>query len=206
MSTKKCLSPEKFDIDDLVFGDKIEGEMKDGTSFKKIPISLKRPDGSVGPLIMVSDTIFSFGVQRDTKYDTYTVSLALCDKDKPTRKQRQFVEAIRDIISACDPKPKSCFYGNEVNPIMYLKLDFDKRCGEFTTKFYERKTMEDKKSTKEIMPEKYIGKYCQVKVAVKIDSVFVVKGATLQVKVHTIIFTEAKREKPAVVDDVLDEM
>ena len=206
MSTKKCLSPEKFDIDDLVFGDKIEGEMKDGTSFKKIPISVKRPDGSVGPLIMVSDTIFSFGVQRDTKYDTYTVSLALCDKDKPTRKQRQFVEAIRDIISACDPKPKSCFYGNEDNPIMYLKLDFDKRCGEFTTKFYERKTMEDKKSTKEIKPEKYIRKYCQVKVAVKIDSVFVVKGATLQVKAHTIIFTEAKREKPAVVDDVSDEM
>ncbi len=206
MSTKKCLSPEKFDIDDLVFGDKIEGEMKDGTSFKKIPISVKRPDGSVGPLIMVSDTIFSFGVQRETKYDTYTVSLALCDKDKPTRKQRQFVEAIRDIISACDPKPKSCFYGNEDNPIMYLKLDFDKRCGEFTTKFYERKTMEDKKSTKEIKPEKYIGKYCQVKVAVKIDCMFVVKGATLQVKAHTIIFTEAKREKAAVVNDVLDEM
>ncbi len=200
------MSPEKFDIDDLVFGDKIEGEMKDGTSFKKIPISVKRPDGSVGPLIMVSDTIFSFGVQRDTKYDTYTVSLALCDKDKPTRKQRQFVEAIRDIISACDPKPKSCFYGNEDNPIMYLKLDFDKRCGEFITKFYERKTMEDKKSTKEIKPEKHIGKYCQVKVAVKIDSVFVVKGATLQVKAHTIIFTEATCKKPAVVDDVLDEM
>ena len=89
------------------------------------------------------------------------------------------------------------FYGNEDNPIMYLKLDFDKRCGEFTTKFYERKTMEDKKSTKEIKPEKYIGKYCQVKVAVKIDSVFVVKGATLQVKAHTIIFTEAKRERKA---------
>ena len=102
MSTKKCLSPEKFDIDDLVFGDEIEGE---------IPISVKRPDGSVGPLIMVSDTIFSFGVERETKYDTYTVSLALCDKDKPTRKQRHFVEAIRDIISACDPKPKSCFTG-----------------------------------------------------------------------------------------------
>ncbi len=204
MSSKKCVSLEKFDINDLVFGEVSEGELRDGTNFKKIPISVKQPDGSVGPLIMVSETCFSFGVQKDSKYNTYTIPLMLCDRDEPTREQKLFVKAIRDIISACDPK--SCFYGNEDNPILYLKIDFDKRCGEFTTKFYERKTMEDKKSNKEIKPEKYIGKYCLAKVAMRIDSVFVVNSATLQIKAHTVILSEAKRRKPTDVVDVLDEM
>ena len=206
MSSKKCVSSEKFDINDLVFGELSEGELRDGTNFKKIPISVKRPDGSVGPLIMVSETCFSSGVQKDSKYNTYTIPLMLCDRDEPTHEQKLFVKAIRDIISACDPKPKSCFYGNEDNPILYLKIDFDKRCGEFTTKFYERKTMEDKKSTKEIKPEKYIGKYCLAKVAMRIDSVFVVNSATLQIKADTVILSEAKRRKPTDVVDVLDEM
>ncbi len=155
---------------------------------------------------MVSETCFSFGVQKDSKYNTYTIPLMLCDRDESTREQKLLVKAIRDIISACDPKSKSCFYGNEDNPILYLKIDFDKRCGEFTTKFYERKTMEDKKSTKEIKPEKYIGKYCLAKVAMRIDSVFVVNSATLQIKAHTVILSEAKRRKHTDVVDVLDEM
>ncbi len=206
MSSKKCISSEKFNINDLVFGELSEGELRDGTNFKKIPISVKRSDGSVGPLIMVSETCFSFGVQKDSKYESFTILLMLCDRDEPTREQKLFVKAIRDIISACNPKPKSCFYGNEDNPILYLKIDFNKRCGEFMTKFYERKTMEDKRSTKEIKPEKYIGKYCLARVAMRIDSVFVVNSATLQIKAHTVILSEAKHRKPTDVVDVLDEM
>ena len=204
MCSKKYISSEKFDINDLVFGELSEGELRDGTNFKKTPISVKRLDESVGPLIMVSETCFSFGVQKDSKYESFTIPLMLCDRDEPTREQKLFVKAIRDIISACNPK--SCFYGNEDNPILYLKIDFDMRCGEFTTKCYERKTMEDKKSTKEIKPEKYIGKYCLAKVAMRIDSIFVVNSATLQIKAHTVILSEAKRRKPTDVVDVLDEM
>ena len=89
---------------------------------------------------------------------------------------------------------------------MYLKLDYDKRCGEFVTNFSERDDMENKKSTKKIKPEKYIGKYCLAKVAVKIDSVFVANTTTLQIKAHTVILSETKRRKPAEDDDVLDEM
>ncbi len=88
---------------------------------------------------------------------------------------------------------------------MYLKLDHDKRRGEFDTNFREREDMENKDSTKKIKPEKYIGKYCLAKVAVRVDSVFVANTMTLQIKAHTVILSETKRRRP-VDDDVLDEM
>ena len=58
---------------------------------------------------------------------------------------------------------------------MYLKLDYDKERKEFVTKFWEREDMENKETTCDVKPEKYIGKYCLAKVAVKVDSVFVLK-------------------------------
>ena len=140
MSLKACISPEKFDIKDLVFGELTNGEFQDGKSFEKIPISVRRSDGSIGPLIIVTEPCFSFGVQKDSKYDTYTLPLALCDRDESTPGQKLFVKVIRDILSAGDPKPKSCLYGDEGNPILYLRLEYDKRYGEFTTRFYERDT------------------------------------------------------------------
>ncbi len=206
MSSKKCVSSEDFSTEDLMFGESEKGELQDGTNFERIPISVRKPDGTVSPLIIVSDTCFSFGVQKDSKYDTRVIPLMLYDRDVPTREQKLFVKVIQDIVSACKPKPKSCFYGNEGNPILYLKLDFDKRFGEYVTKFYERKTMTDKKSTKEIKPEKYVGKHCVVKVVVSVDSVFIAKTTSLQIKAHTVIFSEAKRKRPVEVVDVTDEM
>ncbi len=49
MESKKCISLENFGSDDLVFECVKEGKMSDGTSFKKIPISVRRSDGTTGP-------------------------------------------------------------------------------------------------------------------------------------------------------------
>ena len=49
MSSKKCISLENFDPDDLVFDYVKEGKMSDGTSFSKTPISVLRSDGTTGP-------------------------------------------------------------------------------------------------------------------------------------------------------------
>ncbi len=77
MYARKSIDTENFSAKDLVFGEPKEGELRDGTSFNKIPISVLRSDGSVGPLIIVSETCFSFGIQRDNKYGTYTIPLVL---------------------------------------------------------------------------------------------------------------------------------
>ena len=205
MCARKSIDTENFSAKDLVFGKPKEGELRDGTSFKKIPISVLRSDGSVGPLIIVAETCFSFGIQRDDKYGTFTIPLVLYDKGGPTPKQKLFAKTIREIISACEHRPKSCLYGREESPIMYLKLGYDKERKEFETIFRERDDMGDKESTKSVKPEKYIGKYCLAKVAVKVDSVFVANTTTLQIKAHTVILSETKR-RGTVDDDFLNEM
>ncbi len=192
MESKKCISLENFDPDDLVFECVKEGVMSDGTSFKKIPISVRRSDGTTGPLYMATDTCFSFGVQKDSKYGGYSIPLVLMDKNNPTDKQKKFVSVIKEIMSACNPTPKSCLYGKK-DPIMYIKLDYDKEYNDFLTYFYERETMEDRDSTKEITPEKYVGKKnCLAKVIIEISNIFVARTTTLQMRAKTIVFRELK--------------
>ncbi len=199
MSSKKCISLESFNPDDLVFGETKEGEMSDGTSFKKIPISVRRPDGTTGPLYVATDTCFSFGIQKDSKYGGYSIPLVVMDKDDPTEKQKRFVKVMKEMMSACRPTPKSCLYGKK-NSIMYVKLDYDKEY------FYERKTMEDKDSTKKITPEKYVGKKnCLAKVIIEISSIFVARTTTLQMRAKTIVFSKLK-SKPRENESFLDEI
>ena len=205
MSSKKCISLESFNPDDLVFGETKEGEMSDGTSFKKIPISVRRLDGTTGPLYAATDTCFSFGIQKDLKYGGYSIPLVVMDKDDPTEKQKRFVKVMKEIMSACRPTPKSCLYGKK-NSIMYVKLDYDKEYHDFLTYFYERETMEDRDSTKEITPEKYVGKEnCLAKVIIEISSIFVARTTTLQMRAKTIVFSELK-SKPRKTESFLDEI
>ena len=205
MTSKKCICLENFNPDDLVFDYVKEGKMSDGTSFKKTPISVLRSDGTTGPLYVATDTCFSFGIQKDSKYGGYSIPLVLMDKNNPTDKQRRFVSVMKDIMMACNPIPKSCLYGKG-DPIMYVKLDYDKEYDDILTCFYERETMEDKDSTKEITPEKYIGKKsCLAKVTIEISNIFVARTATLQMRAKTIVFSELK-SKSRKTENFLDEI
>ena len=205
MSSKKCISLENFDPDDLVFDYVKEGKMSDGTSFSKTPISMLRSDGTTGPLYVATDTCFSFGIQKDFKYGGYSIPLVLMDKNNPTEKQKKFVKVIKEIMSVCHPTPKSCLYGKK-DPIMYVKLDYDKEYDDILTCFYERETMEDKDSTKEITPEKYIGKKnCLARVIIEISNIFVAGTVTLQMKAKTIVFSELK-SKSRKTENFLDEI
>ncbi len=182
-----------FNVRDLVFGEPKEGEMSDGTSFKKIPIKILRPDGTTDPLYVTTDTCFSFGIKKDHKYGGYSIPLILINRYSSTEKQRKFVKLMKDIMSVCHPTPKSCLYG-EKNPMMYVKLDYDNEYHDILTYTYERNTMEDKESTKEINPEKYIGKKsCLAKVLIEIKGVFVGKTTTLQMRAKKIIFCDSKK-------------
>ena len=205
MSSKKCISLENFGSDNLVFGHAKEGEMSDGTSFRKIPIKVSLSDGTTSPLYLATDTCFSFGIQKDNKYGGYSIPLVLMDKNNPTNKQKKFVKVMKEIMSACHPTPKSCLYGKN-DPILYVKLDYDRECDEILTYCYERETMEDKESTKEITPEKYIGKKnCLARVIIEISSLFVTERATLQMRAKTIVFSELK-SKPRKTENFLDEI
>ncbi len=205
MASKKCINLENFNSEDLVFDYPKEGKMSNGTSFSKIPIGVLRSDGTRSPLYVATDTCFSFGIQKDSKYGGYSIPLVLIDKNNPTEKQKGFVRVIREIMSACHPTPKSCLYGEE-DSILYVKLDYDRDCDEILTYCCERETMEDKDSTKEITPEKYIGKKnCLARVIIEISSLFVTERATLQMRAKTIVFSELK-SKPRKTENFLGEI
>ncbi len=85
MTSKKCISLENFNPDDLVFEYVKEGKMSDGTSFKKTPISVRRSDETTGPLYVATDTCFSFGIQKDSKYGGYSIPLVLMDNKTPAQ-------------------------------------------------------------------------------------------------------------------------
>ncbi len=191
MESTKPIRLEKFNPDDLVFDYAIEGTLRDGTRFRKIPISVRRSDETTGPLWIAKDACFSFGIHKDPKYGGYVIPLIIIDKNNPTDKQRRFAEVIKEIRSACHPRPKPCFYGQK-DPIMYVKLDYDKEYNDVLTDFYERKTMEDRDSTKEITMEKYIKKNCLAKVIIEISSIFVTWRANLQMRAKTIVFSDLK--------------
>ncbi len=139
MESKMCVNPKTFDADDLVFDEAREGKMGDGVPFKKTNIGVKKSDGSTGPLCVVTEPCFSFGFLEDKKYGGgYSISLAVLDKDCPTKKQKDFVKMMKKILSACRPKPKSCFYGEDKNAVMYVKMDYDKYSDEFFTSFLRK--------------------------------------------------------------------
>ena len=127
------------------------------------------------------------------------------DENNPTEKQKKFVKVIKEIMSVCHPTPKSCLYGKK-DPIMYVKLDYDKEYDDILTCFYERENMEDKDSTKEITPEKYIGKKnCLARVIIEISNIFVAGTVTLQMRAKTIVFSEL-RSKSRKTESFLDEI
>ncbi len=182
----KCINLENFDPDDLVFDYPKEGKMSDGTRFIKKSIGVLRSEGTTGPLYISTDTCFSFGIRKDLKYGGYFIPLVVMDESNPTDKQIKFVNVMRRIMSACHPTPKSCFYGKK-DSLMYVKLDYDREYDGILTCIYERD------STKEITPEKYIGKKnCLAKVIIEISSIFVTGRATLQMRAKTIVFSELK--------------
>ena len=66
--------------------------------------------------------------------------------------------------------------------------------------------MEDKDSTKEITPEKYVGKKnCLAKVIIEISSIFVARTTTLQMRAKTIVFSELKSQ-PRKTESFLNEI
>ena len=212
MSERKSIDTKNFSIEDLVFGESKEGVLRDGTNYKKTPISVRRSDGTVGPLIILSEICFSFGIQKDTKFGTHTVPLVLYNKEGPSPRQELFAKTVKNIWALCvsklNSKLKPCLYGRDDSPIMYVKLDYDKERNEFRTIFREREDMEDKSTTSEVKPEKYVGKYCLAKAALRVDNAFEIKdkSVTLQIRAHTVILGETKHKETEADEDILDEM
>ena len=132
-------------------------------------------------LFVKTDKCFSFGVKKDKKFKTVSMSLILDDESS---------KQLKDIVKQCEDHlgsslTKRVFYGNDDKTI-YPKL-------KPSTKFYE--------TDGEIDPLKYEDKICDVKAVLEIGGILLNgDDASLQLKVYEALVKEHVREHVRLVD------
>ena len=132
-------------------------------------VEIRRKDGK--SLFVPTGKCFSYGVKKDLKYGTVSMSLVLDDG---------VVKALEDVISQCEEHlgktlSNVLYRRNDGTTTVYAKLRMAK--GKVLSKFYE--------DGKEIDPLDYEGKHCVVKAVLAIEGVILSEGRTnLQVKVY----------------------
>jgi len=98
-----------YDTSRMVFSEPIEGNIPGNgpsISFKRINISTRNPDGSVGELIIPTERLFSFGVSENISMDSgkvngYTMPLCMWNRDGPTDAEKAWTDTFDNIIEAC---------------------------------------------------------------------------------------------------------
>ena len=184
-----------------------------GSSFtyKRINILTKNLDGSIGELILPTERCFSFGVSENLSQDKKTVNgfvlpLCLWTKDAPTQAEKDWVDTFDAIIKKCGEhllshKDELEEYEMEeahlkkLNPLYWKKEKGKKVEGQGPTLY--AKLIQSKKLDKimsiiedergnPIDPMSIKGKYCYVKAAIKIESIYIGSGNkySIQVKLY----------------------
>jgi len=193
--------------------------------YYRIPISTLNKDGSLGELVFQTEELFSFGVsenkdQATGKVNGYTLPLCMWNKDAPTENEKAFTQILEDVVEKCkdhlildETKDEICKYTLErndlktlnsfiyrkkekgkviegVGPVLYPKLIESKKNNKIITSIFNDRGQE-------IDPMGLVGKYCWVKAAVKIESIYVGAKISMQVKVYEaevrLVETGAKR-------------
>jgi hypothetical protein len=189
----------------------IFGKLRDGTT-KRIPIGVKNPDGTTGEFVLETLDLYSFGLQQNMKYKTkepdgsYSLVMCLYNKDAPTDEQKKWVETFNDIVEyikhyiieqkASIGKPRlilsdlrdlnPIFLKKDPNtgepavgatPMLYIKVLQDKKTGHITTPF-------ESKDGSDVDPLTLIGKHCNVRGAIKFESVHIGNSISIQVRLY----------------------
>jgi len=182
-------------------------------SYKRVNILYKNSDGSVGDLIIPTENLFSFGVQENTdmasnKITGYSIPLCLWNRAGATDAEEQFISTFESIVDHChshlleestkdalekydldesDLKKFNPVYrkrdkGKIVegkSPCLYPKLIVSKKDGDITiNSFFVDGDGND------LDPMNLIGKRMNCTCSLKVESIFVGRTISLQVKVY----------------------
>jgi hypothetical protein len=203
-------SASEYDVKRMVFSDPIKGSIPNTTiSYKRINISTLNKDGSIGDLILPTERLFSFGVSENTNPETkkvngHVLSLCLYNRDAPTAAEKAWVETFNNVVEQCkkhliknkeeieqyelamnDLKKFNVLYYKRdkgkivegTGPTLYAKLIASKKHNKILSMFFNR-------DGESIDPLTLLGKYCYVKAAIKIESIFVGNKISFQVKLY----------------------
>ena len=200
--------------ENIIFNETKEYKVKDSKiKYKRLSIEVKYPNGKKGPLVIESQVLFSFGVSEKKNQETgklvgYSIPVCLWSKDSsPNSKELSFFETLNNIVSMCQSHLESeygpdlasslssIFYYKQIEyldkkgkkktkidessaPVLYAKLIYSEKSKKILSLFKG-------KGGKDLNPFKYINQYCNVKLALIIEGIFISKTVTsLQIKVH----------------------
>jgi hypothetical protein len=187
-------------------------DSKPAISFQRINILTQNEDGTLGDLVFPVGPCFSFGVSENTSMETklpsgWTLPICLYNKDGATSEEKEWVETFNNVVEHCKKhllmnkenigkydleasdlkKFNPLYYQRDKNnkgkikedsATLYAKLIQSKKLDKITTMFsdFEGNIIED--------PKTLIGKFCTVRAAVKIESIFIGNKISLQVKLY----------------------
>ena len=227
---------ENVTPENVKFTDPKEFKVKDSNiKYKRIPIEISYGNNKKGRLVIETPTLFSFGVSEKKNQETkklvgYSVPVCLWGKDsQPNEKEQAFFDVINNIYSITTNFLES-EYGPDVasslaSPFYYKQVEVVDKKGKKKTKkdtsvapvLYAKVIYSEKskkilslfktKGGKDVNPLKYIDQYCNVKMALVIEGVFISKTVTsLQIKVYECQIKQLKpRESLLQIDDSSDE-
>lgn len=204
-----------YDASRICFSKAIVGSIPNSVpkiSYKRINISTRNGDGSVGDLILEGLEWFSFGVSENKEQGTeitngYSMPICLYNKDGVSDYEKEWKQTFDNIVEACkdyllkddvkeeigkfdlersDLKKLNPLYFKKdekgkvldnVGPTLYAKLIQSKKHNRILTMLYDR-------NGNDVDAMSLIGKYCYVKPAIKIESIFIGSKISLQVKLY----------------------
>ncbi|CAH3189263.1 unnamed protein product [Porites evermanni] len=172
-------SYDHLTTDNIIFNEAKEYKVKDSKiKYKRIPIEVKYPNNTKGPLVIETPVLFSFGVNEKKNQETnklqyleneYGADLASTLSSPFYFKQEEYTDKKGKKKTRIDPSSA---------PVLYAKLIYSEKSKKILSLF---KT----KGKKDLNPFKYIDQYCNVKMALIIEGIFISKTVTsLQIKVH----------------------
>ena len=207
-------SYENITQDNIIFNKTKEYKVKDSNiKYKRIPMEVKYSNGKKGPLIVETPVLFSFGVNKKKNQETnklvgYSIPVCLWAKDsEPNTKEKAFFDVINNITNFSQQHLEN-EYGADLasslsSPFYYKQIEYTDKKGKKKTKkdessapvLYAKLIYSEKsnkilslfkgKGGKDLNPFKYINQYCNVKLAMIIEGIFISKNVTsLQIKVH----------------------
>ena len=207
-------SYENITQDNIIFNEAKEFKVKDSKiKYKRIPIEIKYPNWKKGALVVESPVLFSFGVSEKKNQETgklagYSIPVCLWSKDSaPNPKELSFFETLNNVVSMCQSHLEN-EYGADLasslsSPFYYKQIEYTDKKGKKKTKvdessapvLYAKLIYSEKskkilslfkgKGGKDLNPFKYINQYCNVKLALIIEGIFISNTVTsLQIKVH----------------------
>ena len=208
----QLINVNQFNTKNLIFSDPMMGSIPNSVppiSYKRINLSTKNPDGTIGDVLMITNRCFSFGLSTNTNVETgkdngYVMPICLWDKNNPSESDKKWSDTFTAITEECkqhliknkdeiEQYDLNIHMLNKFNPL-YWKREKGKIV-EGTGPTLYVKLIESKKQNSivslfededgnSIDPLFLKGKYCFVTAIIKIESIFVGNKISLQVKLY----------------------